>query len=189
MRSTGLIVTLIALASLGPGSSAGGWRALDLDARLDAAHDAVVGTVSAVTVDARDGEPWTIVTLDVERWLVRDGQVTLPDADELPGSFEAAFWGGRAPGLPTLLVAGMPSFALGERVIWLLHEPDVGLAAPIVGVDQGVWRDQGGVWAGVDGASLGVDANGLPELGGATTSDDELFEALTAAFVARLGAP
>jgi hypothetical protein len=189
MRATGLILALAALALLTPGASAGGWRALDLDARLDAAHEALIGTVSAVNVEARDGEPWTIVTLDVERWLVRDGSVALPDADDLLGTFEAAFWGGRAPGVPTLLVAGMPSFTVGERVLWFLHEPDVGLAAPIVGVDQGVWRDQGGVWTGIDGVTLGVDANGLPELGGATTSDDELFEALTAAFVARRGTP
>lgn len=189
MRTAALVATLAALALLGPGASAGGWRALDLDARLDAAHDALVGTVSAVDVEARDGEPWTIVTLDVERWLVRDGVVALPDADDLPGPFEAAFWGGRVPGVPTVLVAGMPRFAVGERVIWFLHESDVGLAAPIVGVDQGLWRDREGAWTGVDGTTLGVDANGLPELGGTTASDDELFEALTEAFVARRGAP
>ncbi len=187
MRTRALV--LAALALFVPAAWAGGWRALELDERLAAAHDAVVGTVSAVDVDVRDDEPWTIVTLDVERWLLRDGTVVLPDATDLPGTFEVAFWGGRAPGVPTLLVAGMPTFSVGERVIWLLHEADVGLAAPLVGVDQGVWRDVGGVWTGPRGAVLGVDANGLPELGAETTSDDELFEALSTAFVTRRGAP
>lgn len=182
-----LLVMLAAAVGL-----AGGWRALDLPERLEAAHGAMVGTVGSVVVEARDGEPWTIVTLDVERWLLRDGQVVVPEVDDLdeePSEVAAAFWGGRAPGVPTLLVAGMPTFAPGERVLWLLRAPDAGLAAPTVGVDQGVWRDQGGIWTGADGSVLGVGADGRPRLGGEVVADTELFEALTEAFTDMERAP
>ncbi len=188
--ATPLLITLV--AAFAAVAMAGGWRALDLLERLEAAHEAVVGTVGSVIVEARDGEPWTIVTLDVERWLLRDGQVVMPEIDaldELPGQITAAFWGGRAPGVPTLLVAGMPTFAPGERVLWLLRAPDVGLAAPTVGVDQGVWRERGGAWTGADGGVLGVGADGRVRLGGEIVADTELFEALTEAFAGEGEAP
>ncbi len=189
MNAMGRLACVAAMVLLGSVAWAGGWRALDLDERLDGAHDALVGTVSAVNVDVRDGEPWTVVTLDVERWFLRDGQVVVPDVNDAVAPFDVAFWGGRAPGAPTVLVAGLPTFTVGDHVILLLHESDVGLATPIVGVDQGVWFERERVWTGTDGVVLGVAADGRPELGGATTSDDELFEALTATFVERAVAP
>jgi hypothetical protein len=89
-----------------------------------------------------------------------------------------AIWGGRAPGATPLLVAGAPAFAPGERVLLLVRSADAGLAVPIVGVDQGVWRERDGVWSGDDGSVLGLGVGGRAALGGDPVSDEVLFEAV-----------
>jgi len=170
-----LAAVLLATAAT---ATAGGWRALDLPERLDATREAFVGRVASVDVDVRDGEPWTMVTLEVERWFRREGRAS----GDGPREVRVALWGGRAPGAPPLLVAGTPTFAVGERVILWLRSIDAGLAVPIVGIDQGLWRATEGAWQGVDGLSLGVGAGGRPQLDGATAPDSLLFDALDAAF-------
>jgi hypothetical protein len=166
---------LLAAAAM---ATAGGWRALDLPDRLAAAREAFVGRVASVDVAVRDGEPWTIVTLEVERWWRREGRAT----GDGPREVRVALWGGRAPGAEPLLVAGAPTFVPGERVVLWLRSLDDGLAVPIVGVDQGAWRWGEGAWRGADGRTLGVGAGGRPELDGAPAPDALLFDALDAAF-------
>jgi len=102
--------------------------------------------------------------------------------DEAVPTLTAAFWGGRAPGAPALQVAGVPTFAVGERVLWLLRAADEGLGAPTVGVTQGVWRAVAGRWQGDDGSVLGVDEDGRLTLAGDPLPDEVLFEALAAAY-------
>jgi len=178
-----LVAALVGIAT------AAGFVALDLERRLAAAQDAAVGVVATVDVEVRDGEPWTLVTLDVERWWRRGG-VALPADDGTSAStVTAAFWGGRAPGVDALQVAGMPTFLPGERVIWWLRGPDEGLAAPTVGVTQGVWREVAGRWQGDDGSLLGLDERGALVLGGEGAPDAVLFDAIEAAFAEAGGAP
>ncbi|MDF1524007.1 MAG: hypothetical protein P1P87_14475 [Trueperaceae bacterium] len=169
---------LCAAAIAAPTALAGGWLALDLPARLAATRDAFVARVRASDVEVRGGEPWTVVTLEVERWLRRDGR---PAADGDPAEVRIAIWGGRAPGAAPLLVAGAPSFVPGERVLLLLRSGDAGLAVPIVGVDQGVWRERDGVWSGDDGGVLGLGVGGRAALGGDPVGDEVLFDALAEA--------
>lgn len=177
-------VAVLALAAVATFAAAAGFVALDLEGRIAAAEEALVGTVSTVDVVVRDGDPWTLVTVDVERWWRRGGEPVPPGpsgADD-PATLTAAFWGGRAPGADPLQVAGMPTFVAGERVIWLLRGADDGLAAPTVGVTQGVWRDVDGAWLGDDGSRLGLDENGDLHLDGQAVSDAALFDALDRAF-------
>ncbi len=177
MRTLRALLTTVLLTAAAM-ATAGGWRALDLPERLDATREAVVGRVASVDVDLRDGEPWTLVTLEVERWWRREGRA----ASDGPGEIRIALWGGRAPGAPALLVAGAPSFAVGERVILWLRSLDAGLAVPIVGIDQGVWRATDGLWRGADDRTLGVGAGGRPQLDGSPAPDGLLFDALDTAF-------
>ena len=186
----------IALVALTGIAASAGFVALDLTQRLAAAESVAVGVIRGVDVVVRDGEPWTLVTMEVERWWVVAGEriassqtgagnaAAATDAAAeaaLPGSLTAAFWGGRAPGAPPLQVAGVPAFGPGERVLWLLRAADEGLGAPTVGVTQGVWRWAAGVWRGDDGSSLGVDDDGSLALGGQAVPDELLFAALDAA--------
>jgi hypothetical protein len=179
-----LAASLLALASLVAAAAAAGFVALDLDQRLAAAQEAAAGRVAAVDVEVRGGELWTVVTLDVERWWRRSGERPTEGAfsADAAATSTAVFWGGRAPGVAPLQVAGMPAFAVGERVLWLLRAADEGLGAPTVGVTQGVWREVDGVWRGDDGSVLGVDENGDLILDGESVADTVLFEAIEAAF-------
>lgn len=175
-----LLATCLTAAAV---AGASAFLPLDLDERLVAAREAAVGTVIDVDVVLRDGEPWTLVTLEVERWWRRDGAPVDPAAeDDTAPTLTAAFWGGRAPGAPALQVAGVPTFAVGERVLWLLRAADDGLGAPTVGVTQGVWRAVAGRWQGDDGSVLGVDGDGRLTLTGDALPDATLFEALDAAY-------
>jgi hypothetical protein len=178
---------LLVVAAVASSAAAAGFVALDLDQRLRAADNAAVGVVSGVDVVVRDGEPWTLVTMEVERWWRAGGERVAggdPAASALPRTLTVAFWGGRAPGTPPLQVAGVPAFTPGERVLWLVRAPDEGLAAPTVGVTQGVWRMLGGVWTGDDGSRLGVGDDGELALDGSAVPDELLFAALDAAFAA-----
>src|SRR3972149_2402455 len=147
-RRAALGTTRALLLSVLPATSAagtgGGGRALDPPARLAAAREAFVGRVASVEVDVRDGEPWTLVTLEVERWWRREGRGT----GDGPSEGRFALWGGRAPGAAPLLVAGAPGFTVGERVVLWLRSLDDGLAVPIVGIDPGGWRQEDGAWRG-----------------------------------------
>lgn len=178
---------LMAVAAVTASAAAAGFVALDLDQRLVAADNAAVGVISGVDVVVRDGEPWTLVTLEVERWWRAGGErVAGGDAaaSALPRTLTVAFWGGRAPGTTPLQVAGVPAFTPGERVLWLVRAPDDGLAAPTVGVTQGVWRMVRGVWTGDDGSRLGVGDDGELALDGSAVPDELLFAALDVAFAA-----
>ena len=171
------LLAILLLAAAGS-AAAGGWRMLDLPERLDATREAFVGRVASVDVEVRAGEPWTVVTFAVERWWRSEGRAT----DEGPSEVRVALWGGRAPGAAPLIVAGAPAFTVGERVALWLRSLDAGLAVPIVGVDQGVWRPTEGAWRGADGRTLGVGAGGRVALDGAPAPDPMLFDAVAAAF-------
>jgi hypothetical protein len=157
--------------------------ALDLDARLERAVDAFVGEVRSVRSAALAGEPWTIVTVEVEAWL-RSAGAPVDDPEEELGSrpqVELAFLGGDAPGVARRTVAGMPSLAVGERVLLLSYGADARYASNLVGYDQGLFRLVDDVWTDVDGEALGFGPDGILTLGGdGAAADEEMLSALRA---------
>lgn len=125
----------------------------------------LVGEVSGSESELRDGDPWTTVTFAVEEWLLHapgeDGRNddAPSGAEEAPARLELAFLGGEA-GDERLVVAGIPTFEVGERLLlFALAQP--GLASPVVGVNQGAFSlDARGARA-ADGRYLSAREGGL----------------------------
>jgi hypothetical protein len=141
-------------------SHATAYGALTLDERLEVAVDVFVGRVAAVEGERRGDDPWTLITFDVLEWLLRDGAAT----DEGPLQVTLAFLGGQAPGTAPRQVAGFPSFALGERMLVASYGDDSRAASPLVGVTQGLWREQDDAWRDAAGEALALDTTGRPQL-------------------------
>lgn len=139
-RGPARLMTLL-LALLAPLALAVGYRALTLEEIWADAEIVVFGTVDAVTVEAREGEPWTRVAVDPERLLEGGGADGDEDEGEPAAEELLEFWalGGELPSGEALTVAEMPRFEEGERVLLALYDDDA-LASPIVGFRQGLWR-------------------------------------------------
>lgn len=132
-----------------------------------------VGTVSDVTVNVRDGRPWTDVEFTVETPI--EG-VPL-DADGRPSGPETlSFLGGDAAGGPSLAVGGMPQFEKGERVLVFAY--DQAYASPIVGFRQGLWRVTAAGLLDEGGRQLSVDANGALVSGGSGAPLQQIVDAV-----------
>lgn len=178
-RGLALLLPFLLWALWLGGTQAAGFVALNLPERLAAAETIVTGVVEELVVEERAGEPWTVVSLRVERWFVAAGNALTEEASaDQPATLQVSFWGGILPDGRYLQVAGIPTFVRGERVLWMLREPIAGLAAPTVGVSQGVWRAQPGGWRGDDGGVLSLDDEGALVLRGLGAPDEQLFEAL-----------
>lgn len=124
---------------------------MTLDEMVAAADIAVYGEVESTSVEERDDLPWTRVLIAVER--------DLAPADEPSTEVELWFLGGALPGGRTLVVAGMPSFEAGERILVLAY--DERYASPVVGFEQGLWRLVGDRLVGADGRRLGFDGDAV----------------------------
>lgn len=70
-----------------------------------------------------------------------------------------AFFGGDLPGGARVTVAGFPRFEVGERVLVFAYS-DAGLASPLVGVRQGLWRIRAAGLQDDDGSFLAVGEDG-----------------------------
>jgi hypothetical protein len=174
-------LSMLSLAlSLAALAMAAAFVALPLETRLAEARYIAVGEISNISVVARNGEPWTLVQMQVERWFRFDGRTIDPqgEANLPPDVVTAAFWGGALESVAPLTVAGIPTFSVGERILWLLREPDAGLGAASVGVTQGVFRSTELGWRGDDGSLLSLDERGELRLEGVGGSDQLIFEAL-----------
>lgn len=154
------LLVLVGLVSALAGAAAYPW--LDLDARLERADDVFVGTVVRVATERRGDDPWTVVTLRVEHWLLRAGEPTREGPDETT----LTFLGGDVAGVTPRQVAGLPTFAEGARHLVARYDA-AGLASPLVGFALGLWTLSGGAWVDVDGRALALD-----EVGGPTLGDD-----------------
>lgn len=168
-------LSLMVMAWLLAGASATTYVATTIDDMLAAAEIAFYGEVESTTVVERDRMPWTEVRFRIERDLTAGDQEGPP-----PDVIELAFLGGALPGGPTLVVAQMPRFAPGERVLVLAYDADV--ASPIVGFRQGLWRLSGESLVGDDGRRLGLEGGELVAEGERVPLGDVL-----AAIAARLG--
>lgn len=127
MKKGVLLAALLALATFG-GALATTYRELSLDELVDRAELGFFGAVSEISVEAREGEPYTQVTFSVTRSLT----------GELEDTVTLSFYGGTLPNGRTVEVEGMPTFARGDEVVVLAY--DAPYYSPIVGFSQGLWR-------------------------------------------------
>ena len=155
-----LVAALLVALVVAGAAQATAFDALDLDERLLVAEDVFVGRVASVSGERRGDDPWTLVSVEVDVWLLREGTPT----DVGPGEVVLAFLGGQAAGVAPRQVAGFPSFTVGERVLMATYGGDIAAASALVGVTQGLWRDDGDAWRDEAGQALAVDAGGRPEL-------------------------
>ena len=151
-----LAAVLLAALVVAGAAQATAFEALDLDERLEVAADVFVARVASVSGERRGDDPWTLVRLEVDVWLLRDGTPT----EVGPSEVILAFLGGQAAGVAPRQVAGFPSFAVGERVLMATYGDDSAAASALVGVTQGLWRDDGDAWRDEAGQALAVDVGG-----------------------------
>ena len=150
---------LLLFAAMGVGHATA-FQALRLDERLERAVDVFVGRVTSVSTERRDDDPWTVVSIFVDEWLLHDGTMT----ETGPFDVDLAFLGGSATGTAPRQVAGFPVFAVGDRVLVASYGTDSSAASPLVGVTQGLWRELNGVWRDDGGQALAIDASGRVHL-------------------------
>ena len=127
---------------------------LSLEEMFDKADIAFFGEVTASESEARDGEPWTLITFNVARDLRGD-----LEAEEIT----LAFYGGSAGGV-TVNVTDMPQFRRGEEVLILAYDAEY--YSPLVGFVQGLWRLEAQGFTDVRGRVLTLE---LPPEDTATT--------------------
>lgn len=110
------------------------YRELSLDELFNRAETAFYGSVSEITAENRDGEPYTVVTFSVTNALGRGSS----EGQAAEATEQLAFYGGTLPNGRTVSVEGMPQFALGDEVLVFAY--DAPYYSPIVGFSQGLWR-------------------------------------------------
>lgn len=142
---------------------------------LSAADLVFLGTVTDVVTESRDDQPWTLVSLSVDDLFLGFGYDPASadesaDGDELPWQDPAfqvpetvtlAFLGGDTQASGTLLVSGSPTLRREETYLVAAYQQD-GLASPIVGFRQGVWRLDDEGFTDLDGTALAVADDGRP---------------------------
>ena len=184
-RSACLALLLVALTAAAPTALATAFAALDLDERLERAVDVFVGDVSEVRFERRGDLPWTVVTFRVTEWVLVDGSPS-----ELgPLERSLAFLGGSAAGTAPRQVAGFPDVAVGERYLVASYGPEAIGASPLVGVTQGLWREEADAWRDAFGDALGVDATGRPRLSDAGDPEGVWLPALRERVIELRGTP
>ena len=146
------------------------YATLTLDELVTRAETAFYGSVSEVTTEERDGDPYTLVTFDVTRGLT----------GELGETLELAFLGGDLSNGDSLVVTGMPEFELGDEVIVFAY--DAPYYSPIVGFSQGLWRLSEEGFRDEAGRVLSLDEAGELVRDGAGAGTDALLDALAARF-------
>lgn len=169
------LITALALLSTLAWASATSYRALSLDEMLAQAELAFYGEVESTAVEARDGEPWTLVT-----FTVREAVLGLDEGAE---TVTLAFYGGTLASGERVQVSLMPQFEVGEAVLVLAYAADY--YSPIVGFRQGLWRETARGLTDEAGRVLSLSEAGGLELGGAGGATEALLSALRAALEAR----
>jgi hypothetical protein len=145
-----LAAPTLAAILVGSAALATTYRQLTPGEMVEAAEIGFLGTVAATSVEAREGEPWTVVEFEVERWLTGPA----PEGDRA----RLAFLGGSYPAGTDLQVNLMPRFEVGERVLILAYDEEY--YSPIVGFNQGLWRVRGDALIDSQGRRLSLDREG-----------------------------
>lgn len=138
------------------------FETLTLDAMVSEAQLAFFGEVTGIQVEAREGDPWTLVTFSI--------LTPLSDLDD-EETVTLAFFGGTLPDGTSVSVNQMPGFSSGERVLILAYDED--LYSPVVGFNQGLWRELTLGLTNERGQILSIDDEGnlLEDGAGASTQD------------------
>ena len=172
-RSFTLLVWLVLSASVLVGSVAFAttYKALTLDELVAATDLGFYGEVVDITVEERDGDPWTVVTFDILQSLV--GIEANEDSEE---NVSFAFYGGTLPSGESLLVSLMPQFSEGDMVLMLAHDSE--LYSPVVGFRQGLWRETTLGLRDETGRLLSLDDEGVLTLEGEGGGTEALLNAL-----------
>lgn len=145
---------------LAPVALATTWRVLDLEGMLAAADTGFHGTVSQVQSELRDGQPWTLVTFELQPGAVL-AESLLEDSSQ-PDTVTLAFLGGSVAATQ-LVVEGMPQFTGGTEVLLLAYEEE--FYSPVVGFSQALWQLHDGMWRALDGSVLTLDEDGNLQVG------------------------
>lgn len=161
------LVAVIALfIALLPAAGATAYRQLAPAQALLAADLVVLASVLDVSVEVDGDLVWTVVNVRVEREFGVHGDSDDEEGPDGQGPGQAEqgpspaelglrFLGGAPVGEPPLFVAGMPTFVEGDRLLMALYRDD-GLASPVVGFEQGLWRLEGGGARDSSGYYLGL---------------------------------
>lgn len=147
--------------------------ALTLEELIAKTELAAFGVVESVSVEARNGEPWTVVSLSVTRAL----------RGEIGATLSLAFYGGTLDDGLSISVAEMPSFTVGDQVLFLAY--DAPYYSPLVGFNQGLWRLTPLGLTDVSGRLLSLDEDGNVTLGGQGGDTEAILTALAALLEAR----
>ena len=158
-------------ALLGSVAFATTYKALTLAEMVETTDLGFYGEVVGVTVEERDGDPWTVVTFDVTRALVG---IEADEGSEEDVSF--AFYGGTLPSGESLLVSLMPQFSEGDTVLMLAYDAE--LYSPVVGFRQGLWRETTLGLRDETGRLLSLDEEGTLALDGDGGGTEALLDAL-----------
>lgn len=169
MKRLGLLLMVLNL----PWALATTFTALTLEELTQKADLALFGVVETIAVEARDGEPWTVVSIAVTRPLV----------GELGESLNLAFYGGVLETGLSVSVVGMPSFAIGDEVLLLAYNAPY--YSPIVGFNQGLWRLTELGLVDVQERLLSLDEAGALLLDGQGGDTEAILTALTELLEAR----
>jgi len=159
------LFSFVLLAVL-PASLATTYRELSLDELISRAELAFYGTVSEVQVEAREGEPYTVVTFNVEEGL----------EGEVGETRQLAFLGGTLPNGRTVEVEGMPEFSRGDEVLVFAY--DAPYYSPVVGFSQGLWRVTPRGLEDLRGRMLSVNEAGRLQADGEGSSVQDVLRAL-----------
>jgi len=180
----GLLALVIVLLLAQARSAA--FLTLTLEERLERVVDLFVAEVVAVRSERRGDDPWTVVELRVDHWLVRDGELV----ERGPDIVQLAFLGGEAAGAAPRQVALFPRFAPGEQHLVASYGAESRAASPLVGVTQGLWtRHDDDAWRDATGAALALDSAGQPLLNDTGVSLDAWLPALRASLPRLRGTP
>ncbi|HEX7039263.1 MAG TPA: hypothetical protein VF202_04015 [Trueperaceae bacterium] len=156
-RARGALLGALALLLGTPGTAlATTYVALTPYEVLDLADAVLTARVADVTTRADDAGVWTVVTLEVREWLTDDPEAGEDEAPREEVVIEVL--GGEAEGR-RLIVPGSPAWRPGDEVLVALHAA-AGLASPVVGFAQGLWREDGAGLVDAQGRFLGLDPAG-----------------------------
>ena len=165
-------LSLLVLMSLCGLALATTYTFLSLEDIIDKTELAFYGEVTSIDVEARDGEPWTVVGFSVtENLSIPDGVLSEEGTD-----LELAFYGGTLASGRSLNVSLMPQFEVGENVLVMAYNRT--LYSPIVGFRQGLWRDTTLGLRSETGQFLGVNETGGLVQGDDAATNELVFEAL-----------